>query len=204
MKVLLRQSFLIALVVMLFTASCASTKTLSVWKDEGHNKKLGKTLVISIAELDFMRNHFENVLALRLGDSGIEAIASNKVMPQAKPDREVIAAKVRELGVENVLISRVVSKDEYSELMPGGVYYMPADYYSGWHSFYADSYSLVTAPGTAYDAEFFTVVTNIYDVRSDKLVWSYLSRVKVENSRQGAINPFIETLMKQLESSKLL
>ena len=90
------------------------------------------------------------------------------------------------------------------ELIPGGVYFMPADYYAGWNSFYADSYSLVSAPGTAYDAEFFTVVTNIYDVRSDKLIWSYLSRVKVENSRQGAINPFIETLMTQLESSKLL
>ena len=204
MNVFFRQGFLIALVVMLFTASCASTKTLSVWKDEGHNKKLGKTLVISIAELDFMRNHFENVLALRLGDSGIEAIPSNKVMPQAKPDREVIAAKVRELGVENVLIARVVSKDEYSELMPGGVYFVPSDYYSGWYSYYVATYSLVTVPDTAYDAEFFTVVTNIYDVRSEKLIWSYLSRVKVETSRQGAINPFIETIMKQLENSKLL
>jgi hypothetical protein len=204
MNVFFRQGFLIALVVMLFTASCASTKTLSVWKDEGHNQKLGKTLVIAIAELDFMRNHFENVLALRLGDSGIDAIPSNKVMPQAKPDREVIMAKVRELGVENVLIARVINKDEYSELMPGGVYFVPADYYSGWHSFYEDSYSIVAVPGSAYDAEFFTMVTNIYDVRSEKLIWSYLSRVKVETSRQGAINPFIETIIKKLESSKLL
>lgn len=34
--------------------------------------------------------------------------------------------------------------------------------------------------------------------------WSYLARVKVETSRQGAINPFIETIMKQLEKSELL
>ena len=64
----------------------------SVWKDEGHKKKLGKTLVIAVAELDFMRNHFENVLALRLGDSGVDAIPSNKVVPElgAKPDREAL------------------------------------------------------------------------------------------------------------------
>ena len=72
MKIILRTGFLIGLMAMLFTASCASTKTLNVWKDEGHSQKLGKTLVIAIAELDYMRDHFENVLALRLGDSGIK------------------------------------------------------------------------------------------------------------------------------------
>jgi len=206
MKVLLRKGLLIGLMVMLFTASCASTKTLNVWKDEGHRQKLGKTLVIAIAELDFMRNHFENVLALRLGDYGIDALPSNKVIPElgAKPDLEAIRAKVRELGVENVLVARTVGKDEYSELMPGGVYYVPAGYNTGWHTFYVDAYTTTAVPGSAYDAEFFTMVTNIYDVRSEKLIWSYLSRTKVETSRQGAINPFIETIMKQLENSKLL
>jgi hypothetical protein len=202
----LRKSFLIGLVAMLFTASCASTKTLNVWKDEGHSQKLGKTLVIAIAELDFMRNHFENVLALRLGDSGINAIPSNKVIPQLgeNPDRETIMAKVRELAVENVVVVRAISKNEYSELMPGGVYFVPESYNSGWYSFYSESYSMVTVSGSAYDAEYFTMVTNIYDVRSEKLIWSYLSRTKVETSRQGAINPFIETIIKQLEDSKLL
>jgi len=205
MNVFLRNGFLISLVLML-TASCASTKTLHVWKDEGYKQKLGKTLIIVIAELDYMRNHFEDVLALRLGDRGIDAIPSNKVIPQlgAKLDREAIAAKVRELGAENVVVARAISKDEYSRLIQGGVYFVPVGYYSGWYPFYADSFSIVAVSGAAYDAEFFTIVTNIYDVQSEKLIWSYLSRVKVETSREGAINPFIETIMKQLESSKLL
>lgn len=206
MKVFLRTGLLIGLMAMLFTTSCASTKTLNVWKDEEQRQKLGKTLVIAIAELDFMRNHFENVLALRLGDFGIDAVPSNKVIPElgANPDREAIVSKVRELGVKNVLVTRAVNKDEYSRLIHGGVYFVPADYYAGWNSFYADSFSIVSVPGTAYDAEYFTMVTNIYDARSEKLVWSYLSRTKVETSREGAINPFIETIIKQLESSKLL
>jgi hypothetical protein len=205
MKIIIRNSFFICL-VMLFTTSCASTKTLSVWKDEGQTQKLGKTLVITIAELDQMRNHAENVLADRLGDSRINAIPSNKVIPQlgTKPDREAIAAKVKELGVEYVLVSKVVSKEEHSRMTPGGVYVVPMGYYSGWQSFYTDSFYMVSLSGSNYDAEFFTIVTNIYDVRSEKLVWSYLARVKVETSREGAINPFIETIVKQLESSKLL
>src|SRR5574340_1386695 len=113
MNVLFRKGFFIALVVMFFTASCATTKTLNVWKDEGHSQKLGKTLVVAIAELDYMREHFENVLALRLGDSVVDAIPSNKVIPKLgeNPNRETIAAKVRELGVENVLVTRAVNKE---------------------------------------------------------------------------------------------
>jgi hypothetical protein len=206
MNVHLRKGLLVGLMVTLLTASCATTKTLYVWQDEGYRQKLGKTLVVVVAELEFMRNHFENVLALRLGDRGIEAIPSNKVIPElgAKPGREVIAAKVRELGVQNVLVVRAVSKDEYSQLTPGGVYFVPEAYNSGWYPFYSDAYAFVAISGSAYDAEYFTLVTNIYAVSSEKLVWSYLSRTKVETSREGAINPFIETIMKQLENSKLL
>ncbi len=162
--------------------------------------------MIAIAELDYMRDHFENVLALRLGDSGIKAIPSNKVIPQLgeNTSSETIVAKVRELGVENVVVVRSINKDEYSRLTTGGVYLVPTDYYDGWYPFYSDSFTMVAVRGTAYDAEFFTMVTNIYDARSEKLIWSYLARVKVETSRQGAINPFIETIIKQLESSKLL
>ena len=208
MNILLRKSFLIGLVVMLFTASCATTKTntLHVWKDEGQSQKLGKTMIFAVAELERMRDHMENMLAWRLRDKGIDASASNKIIPElgAKPDREAIAAKVKGLGVENVVVVRAVSKDEYSQLVPSEAYLVPMSYYAGWNSFYADSYAFVAFPGSAYDVEFFTMVTNIYDVRSEKLVWSYLSKTKVETSREGALNPFIETIIKQLESSKLL
>lgn len=204
MNFLLRKGFFVILLVMLYTASCASTKTLNVWKDEGYSKRLGKTLIVAVAQVDFMRDHFEDVLAWRLSDRGIDAKASNKVIPQlgAKPDRAALVAKVKELGVENVVIAKVVDKDEYARLIPGGVYLVPDAYYSGWNS--DESFLMVAVPGAAYDAEFFTVVTNIYEVQGEKLIWSYLSRVKVETSREGAINPFIETVMKQLERSKLI
>jgi len=41
-------------------------------------------------------------------------------------------------------------------------------------------------------------------VRSDMLVGSYLSRVGAETSRDEAVNQFIEMVLKELASSKLL
>jgi hypothetical protein len=180
--------------------------TLQAWKDDEYSGKLGKTLVIFVSPTDYIRNNFENVLAVRLGDSGIEAAPSNKVIPQlgARPDREMIASRVRELGFESVIVARAVSEDEYSRLIPGGVYYVPTDYYAGWNSFYTDSFAMLAIPGNAYAAEHFTVVMNIYDVRSEKLVSSYLPGVNVEASNEEAVKPFIETIIKQLQNSKLL
>ena len=206
MKNSLRIRFFISVMLIALTTSCASTKTLHVWKDDGYHQPLRKVLVIAVAELDFMRNHFENVLSENLASRGIEAIPSNKVFsqPETKIDRGAIVAKVRELGIGSVLVARSVSKKEVSDFQPGGIYFASANFYSSYAGFYSDSFVVVSTPGREFDADYFTLVTNIYDVSSEKLIWTYLSQVKVENSREGAINPFIDILMEQLEASKLL
>jgi hypothetical protein len=206
MKHQLTCRFIIGLAFLALMTSCAPTKTLHVWKDGQYNQRLQKVLIIAVTEQEYMRDHFENVLAENLEARGIAAIPSNKIFPQpgAKLDREAIAAKVREMGIGNVLVGRSVSKKEVSQLIPGGTYFVPVDYYNDWYGFYTDSFVAVTVPGAAYDAEYFNIVTNVYDARSEKLFWSYLAQVKVEGSKQGAINPFIDVLIKQLQDGKLL
>jgi len=206
MRTFLKGTFFIALTLTAVTTSCASIKTLNVWKDEGNNERLEKVLVLAVAELDFMQEHFENVLSDRLASRGIDAIPANKVFSQStgKPGKEAILAKVRELGIKSVLVARPVSKEETAHLSPGGANTMPVSSYTGWYSFYSGSIAFAAHSAPTYDAEFFMVVTNIYEVSDEKLIWSSLSKVKVENSRQGAINPFIDVLVKQMEKSKLI
>lgn len=201
----LRKNLLIWVAVMLFALSCAPKSTLHVWRDENYTQKMGKTLIIFVTDIDYMRNHFEKVLAARLGDSGVAAFQGTTVMRQlgTRPEREAVVAEIRNLGVENVILARTVGKDEYSRLIPGDVYNVPLGYNNGWNSFYTESFSIVTDPLFVYDAKNFTVVTNIYDVRSDLLVGSYVSRVG-ETSLDEAVNQFIEMVLKELSRSKLL
>lgn len=206
MRILPRHLLFIAPLLMALATSCASVKTLDVWKDESTDQRLQKVLVIAVAELDFMKEHFENVLSNQLASRGIEAVPANRVFPRSagKLRRKDVLAKVREMGIGTVLVARPVDKEETERLHHDGVYVVPAGY-GEWYGFYSGSFDIAagSAP-SSYDAEFFTIVTNIYDVSSERLIWSSLSRVKVENSREGAINPFIDALMKQLEESKLI
>ncbi len=206
MRTYLKCGFFITLMLITMTISCSSTKTLYVWKDEGSSQRLQKVLIIAVAELDFMEKHFEDVLSERLASWGVEAVPANKVFSRsgAKLDRETIAEKVRKLGIGNVLVSQTISRQETEQLLTRGVYVVPSTYQEGWYSFYSGSSRIFPEAGAAYDAEIFTVVTNIYKADDERLIWSSLSKVKTVTSRQAAINPLIDLLMKQLERSKLI
>ncbi len=206
MKYQLAGRLIIGIAFLSLTTSCAATKTLHVWRDDQYKQRLHKVLIIAVAEQDYMKDHFENVLAEQLEARGIEAVPGNKVFPKtnAKLERDAVVAKVKELGIGNVLIGRSVSKKEVSQLTPGGVYFIPVDFYSDYYGFYTNSFVAVRVPGVAYDAEYFNILTNVYDAGTEKLIWSYLSQVKVEGSREGAINPFIDILIKQLRDSGLI
>ncbi len=202
----LRRNLLLWLMVVSFAVSCAPKSTLHVWRDENYTQKIGKTLIIFVTDIDYMRNLFENVFAGRLDDRGVEALQGKRVMRQlgSKPEREAVLAEVRKLGIENIILARAVSKDEYSRLLTGDGYNVPLGYNTGWNSFYAVSFSVVTDPLIVYDAKYFTLVANLYDVRGDILVGSYLSRTGAETPRDEAVDLFIEMVLKELTRSKLL
>ena len=190
------------LLLILLVTACAPIKNLEVWKSETYNQPLEKVLIIALAQEDSVRKQFENVLANQLVERGVEAIPSYKVLPESKtkPDRGVVLAKVRELGVGNVLVARSISKKEitnhqYGGVVLGGV----AIYNDGWYgASYGYSYD------KQYDTDFFTVSTKLYDVESKVPVWSYIAQVKVTGAKQGAVNQLVPTIIEQLEASQLV
>jgi hypothetical protein len=192
-------------VAVSFVASCATTRISHVWKDESFNGKLGNVLVIAVAERPIMRSFAENAFVEQLQARGVSATASSKVMPSDKMlDRAAIVETIREHKLDFVLVTRVAGKEEIEKTYEGGVYVVPTAYYSGWYGFYTDSFAVVSVPGSAYDQEIFSLVTNVYDARNEKLVWSAISKTMVENGKEKVVEPFVATIVKRLADSRLL
>ena len=116
-----------------FVTACAPIKNLDVWKEETYTQSPKKVLVIAVGQENSVREQFENVLANQLADRGVEVIRSYKVLPapKTKPDREVVLAKVRELGVDSVLVARSISKKEITNHQYGGVILGGSAVYTG-------------------------------------------------------------------------
>jgi hypothetical protein len=192
-----------ALLLVMLTASCSPIKNLDLWKEETYAKPLKKVLVIVRAQEKSVREQAENVLANQLSDRGVEVIRSYKVLPDlsAKPDRETVVAKVRELGVDSVLVGRSISKTEITNHQYGGVVLGGSAVYTG-GSWYGYSYGYTY--DKQYDTDYFTISTKLYDVDTEKPVWSYIAQIRVSGARQGAVNVFVPAIVEQLEGSQLI
>ena len=74
-----------------------------------------------------MRNQFENVLADKLEKRGVKSVASNKVFPDLGPglDKDVAMKKVKELGVESIMLIRSIDKKEITNHQARGAFFAP-------------------------------------------------------------------------------
>ncbi len=202
MKTLSKLGPILCLLLVMLMASCSPIKTLEVWKDEAYTKPPKKILLLVLTKRENIRRQAENVLSNQLAKRGVEAIAGHKVLPNPgeTPDREVIEAKVRELGVDSVLVAHSIGQKEitnhqYGGVILGGV----AVYDGGWYGYgYGYTYN------REYDSDLFIISTKLYDVDGEKPVWSYLSQIKVDGSREKAVNMLIPTIVEKMEESQLL
>ena len=193
---------LLGLFLVTLIAACAPIKKLEVWKEESYSARPQKILLIAVTKRDNLRRQSENVLANQLAKKGIEAIRSHKVLPkEEKLDRQEIEAQVRVLGVDSVIVARSISQREITNHQYGGVVLGGVAVYSdgGWYGYgYGFSYD------REYDSDYFIVSTKLYDVEKQTPVWSYIAQVKVDGSKEKAVNQLVPTIVEQLEASDLL
>lgn len=202
MKIIQNFGLLIGFLFVTLTAACSSIKTLETWQDETYDQSLKTVLVMAVVKEDFLRQQFEEVLSQQLKSKGIDAIPSHTVLPQLGEEisREAVLEKVTKLGIKNVLVARSVMKEAIKDA--AGVFLSPSSVYGDdLFSYYAGS---MVFPEKEEGADLFTIATTLYDVDSEKPVWSDLSQVKVRGSRQAAINSFIPRLLLQLQEQKLI
>jgi len=189
--------------LLCIVASCAPTKVLQTWKDPGYSGPLSKVMIISVARERYIREQFENVLSLQLENKGVTAVPSYTVLPESprELDRDTVAARVREMGINSVLVALPVNKEESTATQYTMFFSPSAAYSDGWYRYYTGS---VVYSQRDYKTDFYTVSTKIFDVASNKPVWGFLSEVKVTGSRQKAVNEFIPEIIQQLSEQGLL
>lgn len=219
---------LFILLLMLFflfsISSCATTTLTSVWKDENYQAgKIKKILVFGVSEKPAIKRFFEDEFVKKLKTMGIKVVPSYTVIPPEKmQDKDYAQMKVKEIQADAILITRLVDKKTIEtyyppqevetipqpyplHLHPG---YHPSAYSHGWYGYYYDSYQYITTPGYKVENEILSLETNLYDAKSDTLIWSALSDTVIETFDGGinksTIQSFINVIIKKLSADKVL
>jgi hypothetical protein len=197
------QSIILILGAMLVT-TCATTELTSVWKDPSYQARPAKVMVIGVAKNPINRRLFEDEFVRQLKAHGSEAIASYTVLSDQKQDDQVaIAAKVKEMGADTVLITRMVSQKTVQFYVPGTAYY-PPPYYGTWPSYYGYGYRYMYSPGYIAEDEYAVIETNLYETTDDKLVWATTSETSLNDSIQNLITTYIGIMVNKMIGSGLL
>ncbi len=181
---------------VIIITSCATTNLTSVWKDDSYTGKADKIFIIGAAQKPGIRKIFEREFVNQLKAQGVNAIASDKYIPGDKMlDKDVIVSKIRELDVSTVLVTRLLERKDVVRAIPG--------YYSSLHNYYRQSYESSCPPG--YKCEDIAALeTNLYEVKTEKLIWSAITETSVEAGTYDVIKEFIATIIKGLTKDNIL
>lgn len=195
--------------------ACSPTVLTGSWRDpEYTGGPPKKVLIVGMAQKDLGRRMFEDEFARQLREEGVQAAPSYPIFTpaQLKEERETVEAKVRELGFDQVIVTRIVDRRIEEVTQPATAYGTSSysgGYGGGWNNYYRDSWNVVYQPATTYQIEVATLESKLFALGSEKLIWSgqletETSGTALSESMESVIRSFVEVVVKDLKKERLL
>ena len=193
--------WVVIIISSFFFASCATTTVTDVWKDKTYQGKPQKILVIMVAKSPDMRELFEDRFVGELNSRRNNSFQSYTIVPMEQlRDRELVKSKIKSSRADTVLIARLVDTKTIESYSPGLIYVVP-DYYYGWGTYYG---VIFADYGYTGDVQVAYIETNLYDMKTEKLIWSTHTKTERTEGEQQLINTFIKVIVKKLSSAGII
>lgn len=191
--------------VLVLLAACATPDIVTgSWKDGDYHRKIGKVLVIGLSKSQARRRAFEDTLVARFHQAGVAAVQSYRLVPLHRPlDKKAVKEEVR-LAIrgkdfDTVLVSHLIGVHKRATYTPP-----TSRIEMGFYRNVITAYSIVYAPGYLAHDTVVSLETNLYDTRSEKLVWSMTSESFNPADAMDVIKPLSRTIIGNLSARGLL
>jgi hypothetical protein len=184
--------------VLIFACAGAGTKLTHTWVDEAHRgKPVSDILVIGLTYKgnEEVRRSFEDKFVAQLRAAGIEAISSVdaiSIPADMKLEKDEILEAVSKFNNDAVIITHLVDKEEKE------VYTYADRRHRSYYGYYGWAYGYSSTRSTV------RLATNLYDVRTEKLIWSGKSETLNPDSTKQMIDDVIKAVIKDLQKNNLL
>jgi len=194
--------FVYAIFCGVLIISCAGTKLTQIQVDEARRgKPVSGILVIAVTYEEELRQFFEDKFVAQLKTAGIEAVSSAAVIPISEKqqlEKDRVLKVIDEYKTDAVIITHMVGVEE-EEIITR---YSPGR--RGYHGRYLWAYGNVHQPGYASTRITVRLATNLYDVKTEELIWSGRSETMKPDSIKQTIDDVIKEVIKDLQKNKLL
>ena len=191
-------------VLIIGCAGTKGTKLTDTRVDEAHRANpVSNILVIGLTYKDNeeVRRSFEDSFVRHLRAAGIEAISSVdaiSIPANMKLEKEEILKAVNKFNNDAVIVTHLVGKEDkeiYSRSAPSHGGY-------GYYGYYGRAYRY--SSGYSRTRKSVRLATNLYDVKTEKLIWSGKSETLDPDSTQQMMDDVIKEVIKDLQKNNLL
>jgi hypothetical protein len=208
------KKLLISCILIGLLAGCVSTKLTWVYKASDYNPAVYKKLaVIALVSKNQARVEIENAVVDKLRAKGIKAMttwsifqfANNaEVMKQAgltgEKRKEIVRQKVTENNIDGLLIITLFDANREKRYVPGtstsvGVGVGGPVYGYGYSAYCGYAWEVTSTPGYYEDASTYFLESNLYDVASEKLLWTGQTKTDMTYSIEREAYDFANVLV---------
>lgn len=161
----------IAVVFLLVTCACASTKMTKAWVyPERGPLQFESVMALVLVQDSLIRRNGEDVIVEQIRQA--DAVASYTFLPESDlADEDKVRAAVVKSGVEAIIVMRPMYDEQETRYVPGSY----PTHYNSFYGYYGWAYPVVYSPGYFKQDRLVGIETNIYDTADGKLVWSGMS-----------------------------
>ncbi|MXV51165.1 hypothetical protein GS399_09305 [Pedobacter sp. HMF7647] len=194
-------------------SSCSSTQTtvLGSYKDPSLRPNTYKKLFVAGLGADStVKAKVENYIAQALNKRGFETVKGLTIFPPGVTTGDVkkseaVLQKIRDTGSDAVVTIALIDQASDTRYVPGNSY--PAGsspYYQSFGGYYNNWYIPLNEPGYYKDDKLYYVETNLYDVKTEKLVWSAQSKSTNPSNLDKFLKSYKEAMSAELTKQGLL
>ena len=179
--------------------SCTGTEITQNQIDDAYKgKPVSDILVIAITGNEHNRRVFEKKFVAQLKSVGVDAVSSEEAIPMPanlELKKEMILNAVNQYENDAVIITHLLGKEEKDVYTRGGATHR------GFYGFYHSRHS---SSGYSSTSTTVRLETNLYDVKTEKLIWSGKSKTLSKDSKDQIINDVIKAVINNLHKNKLI
>jgi hypothetical protein len=154
----------------------------------------------------------ENGLQAKLQEKGLTVEKSIDVMPptitQTGQQKDLIMSKIHATNADAILTITLLRKKEETRFVPtGGAYWNPGyryGFYNNFWSYYNTRYPIIYEPGYYDNTEIYYLETNLYDARSEQLIWAAQSKTYDPSSIDSFLKGYIKAIYERMAKDGLI
>jgi hypothetical protein len=183
-------------------AGCATTRLVDTWKDPAYGGGPVKNLlVVGVSKSDANRRVFEDGFVRALQAAGSTGAASYPVLPESGAiPNERLQEAVKKAGADAVLVTRVLRVARNVDVRPG--YTAPGFYGAGFRGWYGGTWATMPPEVSMYDV--LTIESTLWNMRTDKPMWSGTSEVTEPRSVGAATEELAKVLVAKMKADGVL